>query len=214
MKEKQKLPYWIRERDLDFINDTQLDKIENIEKETSSNAKSFRRELYDHRTIISKSKRQFVALEKAKQDVKRLQKALADNKNSSSELWTDLSPFKTKYSFTTCITIQRIEKEVKIGGEFGEKKIRKYEYFNLGINRPNQRKPVNIFLGTEKKFIDFLLKVYPLDKDEILKDWKEYCNKITGMTRYNPQQVIQSMMIENPKGFSGKSIKKEDVFVP
>ena len=204
MKEKQKLPYWIRERDLDFINDTQLDKIENIEKETSSNAKSFRRELYDHRTIISKSKRQYHALKNAEEEVK----------NSSSKLWTDLSPFKTKYSFTTCITIQRIEKEVKIGGEFGEKKIRKYEYFNLGINRPNQRKPVNIFLGTEKKFIDFLLKVYPLDKDEILKDWKEYCNKITGTTRYNPQQVIQSMMIENPKGFSGKSIKKEDVFVP
>ena len=214
MKEKQKLPYWIRERDLDFINDTQLDRIEDIEKETLSTAKSFRRELYDHRTIISKSKRQYHALKNAEEEVKRLKGALKKNQLDSNTLWTDLSPFKTRYSFTTCITIQRIKKKVRIGGEFGKDEIRIYEYFNLSINRPNQRKPVNVFLGTEKKFIDFLLKVYPLDKDEILKDWKEYCNKITGTTRYNPQQVIQSMMIENPKGFSGKSIKKEDVFVP
>ena len=65
MKVQPKLPYWIRERDLDFIDDEKLDKIESIEKETITTAKSFRRALYDHRTLIYKSKRQFVALEKA-----------------------------------------------------------------------------------------------------------------------------------------------------
>ena len=100
MKVQPKLPYWIRERDLDFIDDEKLDKIESIEKETITTAKSFRRALYDHRTLIYKSKRQFVALEKAKQEVKRLQKELAQNKLDSNTLWTDLSPFKSRYSFT------------------------------------------------------------------------------------------------------------------
>ena len=54
MKVQPKFPYWIRERDLDFIDDEKLDKIESIEKETITTAKSFRRELYDHRTIIWK----------------------------------------------------------------------------------------------------------------------------------------------------------------
>ena len=45
MKVQPKLPYWIRERDLDFIDDEKLDKIESIEKETITTAKSFRREL-------------------------------------------------------------------------------------------------------------------------------------------------------------------------
>ena len=123
MKEKQKLPYWIRERDLDFINDTQLDKIENIEKETSSNAKSFRRELYDHRTIISKSKRQYHALKNAEEEVKRLKGALKKNQLDSNTLWTDLSPFKTRYSFTTCITIQRIKKRLKLVGSLEKKRL-------------------------------------------------------------------------------------------
>ena len=209
MKVQPKLPYWIRERDLDFIDDEKLDKIESIEKETLTTAKSFRRELLNHRTIIGKSKRQFVALEKAKQEVKRLQKELAQNKLESNRLWTDLSPFKSRYSFTTCITIQRIEKKVVVGGV---KKIRKYEYYNLSIHRPNQRKPKNVFLGKEDKFIDFLIQVYPQDKKEILKDWKGYCNKITSLISYKPQNIIQDLMITSPIGFSGLQLKKEDIF--
>ena len=209
MKVQPKLPYWIRERDLDFIDDEKLDKIESIEKETITTAKSFRRALYDHRTLIYKSKRQFVALEKAKQEVKRLQKELAQNKLDSNTLWTDLSPFKSRYSFTTCITIQRIEKKVVVGGV---KKIRKYEYYNLSIHRPNQRKPKNVFLGKEDKFIDFLIQVYPQDKKEILKDWKGYCNKITSLISYKPQNIIQDLMITSPIGFSGLQLKKEDIF--
>ena len=34
MKVQPKFSYWIRERDLDFIDDEKLDKIESIEKET------------------------------------------------------------------------------------------------------------------------------------------------------------------------------------
>lgn len=212
MKEQPKLPYWIRERDLDFIDEETLDKIENREKETPTLDKSFRRDLLDHRTLIGKSKRQFKALEKAEREVKRLKKELHQNKQDSNMIWTTLSPFKSRYSFTTCITIQRIEKEVKIGGEFGETKIRKYEYYNLGINRPNQRKPINVFLGSETKFLDYLLKVYPNDKQEIQKDWKAYCNRITQDIRCIPQNIIQDLMILNPKGFTGIQLKKEDIF--
>ena len=113
--------------------------------------------------------------------------------------------FKERYSFTTSVIKYVVKKKFKKGEK-------KYEYFLLTINRPNQKKPINLHLGSEKSIIEYLSKRYPKEKQEIQKGWKNLIIRKTGDIREKPFLKIQDMMIKNPTTFQD-NLKKDDVFV-
>ena len=83
MKEHPKLPSWIRNRDLPFLDEKQLELISENEGKLKGSDDTFREFLLKHRTIIGISKRQYQALEKKKKEILRLQESLRELKQDS-----------------------------------------------------------------------------------------------------------------------------------
>ena len=209
MKEHPKLPSWIRNRDLPFLDEKQLELISENEGKLKGRDLSFREFLLKHRTIIGISKRQYQALEKKKKEILRLQESLRELKQDSSSMWSVLVPFKEKYSFTSSTSSFTIKKKSKSG-------VKEYRYYQMTINRPNQNSPIKVFLGSEKVALKFLNKTYPSRKSEIKKDWVSFVNKLTNDFREKPYQYIQNLFITNPMKMGRYKtilLKKDDVFV-
>ncbi len=206
MRVPPKYPSWIRNRDIDFLPEKQIKEISEREGNKITNKKwTFRQALYKNRSYLKYSRDNYDKIKRLEKEIKETREKIHHYKQESNMLWEYLVPFKERYSFTTSVIKYVVKKKFKKGEK-------KYEYFLLTINRPNQKKPINLHLGSEKSIIEYLSKRYPKEKQEIQKGWKNLIIRKTGDIREKPFLKIQDMMIKNPTTFQD-NLKKDDVFV-
>jgi len=206
MRVPPKYPSWIRNRDIDFLPEKQIKEISEREGNKITNEKwTFRQALYKNRSYLKYSRDNYDKIKRLEKEIKDAREKIHHYKQESNMLWEYLVPFKERYSFTTSVIKYVVKKKFKKGEK-------KYEYFLLTINRPNQKKPINLHLGSEKSIIEYLSKKYPKEKQEIQKGWKNLIIRKTGDIREKPFLKIQDMMIKNPTTFQD-NLKKDDVFV-